>query len=125
MPLRTESTAEETTPLLAASGAGPTAQPNEEGVLKSNGNGILHANGTGKASTSTTAANGHAEDSSGEDEDKPLPKVQIFLLCFAKLTEPITFFSIFPFVNKMIHDLGIKEANVGFYAGVIVCLCPC
>jgi len=54
--------ADETTPLLAASLAGPTAQPNEEGP-------ILRQD--------------------AEEDDTPLPKFQIFLLCYARMAEPI------------------------------------
>ena len=56
-------------------------------------------------------------------EDAPLPKIQILLLCYARLVEPLAFFCIFPFINQMIFDTGgIKAADVGFYTGVIVCL---
>lgn len=56
-----------------------------------------------------------------EDEDKPLPRGQIFLLCYARLVEPIAFFAIFPFINKMIKETGdFDEADVGFYSGLIV-----
>ena len=56
-----------------------------------------------------------------EDEDKPLPQGQIFLLCYARLVEPIAFFAIFPFINKMIKETGdFDEADVGFYSGLIV-----
>ncbi|KAJ7650799.1 hypothetical protein FB45DRAFT_888824 [Roridomyces roridus] len=54
-----------------------------------------------------------------EDFDK-LPMGQIVLLCYARLVDPIAFFSIFPFINKMIHEeAGIPETDVGFYAGLI------
>ena len=88
----------ETTPLLAASGAGPTAQPNEESLI-------------------------HDPPPKDIEDDRPLPRAQIFLLCYARLVEPIAFFSIFPFINKMLWETGnIKEADVGFYSGLIVCL---
>jgi hypothetical protein len=59
-----------------------------------------------------------AED---EDEDKPLPVGQIMLLCYARLVEPIAFFSIFPFIQQMILEVGgVKEEDVGFYSGLIV-----
>ncbi|KAJ7617228.1 MFS transporter [Roridomyces roridus] len=55
-----------------------------------------------------------------DDLDEPLQMSQIGLLCYARLVDPIAFFSIFPFVNKMIHEeAGIPEADVGFYAGLI------
>ena len=55
------------------------------------------------------------------EEDKPLPKDQIFFLCFARLIEPIAFFCIFPFINQMIWETGeVAETDVGFYSGLIV-----
>jgi hypothetical protein len=62
-----------------------------------------------------------AGDSSRVDDDKPLPKGQILLLCYLRLVEPIAFFAVFPFINKMISEIGsIKEEDVGFYSGLIV-----
>jgi MFS family permease len=91
---RDHSAAQETTPLLAASAAGPTAQANEEALVH-------------KAVPK-------------DDDDKPLPKAQIFLLCYARLVEPIAFFSIFPFVNQMIWETGhLTPGDVGFYSGLI------
>ncbi|KAF3041596.1 hypothetical protein E8E12_009393 [Didymella heteroderae] len=55
-----------------------------------------------------------------ENEDVPLPKAQIFLLCYTRVIEPIAFFSIFPYVNSMIENVGgIQKEDVGFYAGLI------
>ena len=91
------SASDEATPLLAASGAGPTAQANEEPLIHE-------------------AATKDQDD----DDDKPLPKFQILLLCYARLVEPIAFFSIFPFINQMIWETGhLKQADVGFYSGLI------
>ncbi|KAG9777011.1 hypothetical protein KCU88_g4624, partial [Aureobasidium melanogenum] len=54
------------------------------------------------------------------DEDKPLPKDQIFYLCFARIVEPIAFFCIFPFINQMIWETGeVAQTDVGFYSGLI------
>lgn|SRR5665213_288802 len=56
--------------------------------------------------------------------DKPLPIKQILILCYARLVEPIAFFGIFPFVNKMVQETGhLDEADVGFYSGLIVWFC--
>ena len=56
-----------------------------------------------------------------DGDDRPLPRTQMFLLCYARLVEPIAFFTIFPFINKMIWETGgLKEADVGFYSGLIV-----
>ena len=59
------------------------------------------------------------------DEDKPLPRDQIILLCFARFVEPVAFFGVFPFINQMIWETGeVAETDVGFYSGLIVrCLC--
>ncbi|KZO91658.1 MFS general substrate transporter [Calocera viscosa TUFC12733] len=52
--------------------------------------------------------------------DHPLPKLQVFLLCWAAIVEPVAFFSIFPFINQMIFETGgVDEADVGFLSGVI------
>ena len=63
----------------------------------------------------------HKTNSQDDESEKPLPVGQIFLLCFARFVEPIAFFSIFPYINEMIHKTGnIPEADVGFYSGLIV-----
>lgn len=52
--------------------------------------------------------------------ERPLPKGQIFLLCFARMMEPIAFFSIFPFIAQMVQKNGrLPESDVGFYSGLI------
>jgi hypothetical protein len=86
-------TSTETTPLLATIAAGPTAEPIE----------------------ASPQANGIHD----YDEDAPLPKLQIWLLCICRLVEPIAFFSIFPYINQMIRDTGIATEDVGFYSGLI------
>jgi hypothetical protein len=66
---------------------------------------------------------GNYETAAKDDGEKPLPRNQILLLCYARLVEPVAFFSIFPFINKMIWDTGnVEEADVGFYSGLIVSL---
>lgn len=65
--------------------------------------------------------NGHKHQPSHHEDDKPLPKLQIFLLCYARMIEPIAFFAIFPFINTMIWETGdLDKADVGFYSGLIV-----
>ncbi|KAI8963137.1 MFS general substrate transporter [Daldinia sp. FL1419] len=88
--------ATETTPLLAASPVATTS-------------------GSG-----TFAAEGESRRPVDNPKDKPLPKLQIFLLCHARLVEPIAAFSIFPYVNKMVQENGNLEIeDVGFYGGLI------
>ncbi|KAH8631994.1 hypothetical protein IG631_13677 [Alternaria alternata] len=54
------------------------------------------------------------------DKNKPLPKAQIFLLCYAVCAAPISFFSIFPYINFMIERVGgVDKEDVGFYSGLI------
>jgi hypothetical protein len=99
--------ASETTPLLAVSSENPVTQADSE---------TLEINKIGGTATTST------ED---EDEDKPLPVGQIMLLCYARLVEPIAFFSIFPFIQQMILEVGgVKEEDVGFYSGLIVSVLP-
>lgn len=99
--------ASETTPLLAASAENPITQADSE---------TLDIN---KITGTTTVE--EEQETQDEDEDKPLPMGQIMLLCYARLVEPIAFFSIFPFINQMIQEVGdVAEEDVGFYSGLIV-----
>lgn len=89
--------ATETTPLLATTETSPTAEPVDPPRPTPNTDGA------------------HADD-----ENAPLPRAQIFLLCYTRVVEPIAFFSIFPYINSMIeHVGGIEKDDVGFYLGLI------
>ncbi|KAJ5690801.1 hypothetical protein N7462_005193 [Penicillium macrosclerotiorum] len=56
----------------------------------------------------------------GDKEEAPLPKVQVLLLCYARVIEPLAFFSIFPYVNQMVQNNGsVPDSDVGFYSGLI------
>ncbi|RDW57042.1 hypothetical protein BP6252_13914 [Coleophoma cylindrospora] len=89
----------EVTPLLGTSATKPQAQVREEAV---------------------TPFFRQEEQPDDDGEDAPLPIVQIALLCYCRMVEPVAFFSIFPFINKMILETGnIEEADVGFYSGLI------
>lgn len=117
-PPRTPATATEITPLLATSSEAPLAQANEETLLIHPGISDTKAADNSTAASSTTAA----EDEQDGDEEKPFPVGQVLLCCYCVLTTPIAFFSIFPFINKMIQETGdMPEADVGFYSGLIVC----
>lgn len=75
------------------------------------------------ASESTLQARqiGNGETDGHSNDSEKLPIVQIMLLCFARIAEPIAFFSIFPFIGEMIEDVaGVSESEVGFYSGLIV-----
>ncbi|KAL3469001.1 MFS general substrate transporter [Aspergillus californicus] len=54
------------------------------------------------------------------DDEKPLPRFQILLLCYARMIEPLAFFSIFPYVSQMVQDNGnVPDSDIGFYSGLI------
>lgn len=64
--------------------------------------------------------NAIGNDGAANGEEKPLPIFQILVLSFARLIEPIAFFSIFPYVNQMAQQNGnLAEEDVGFYSGLI------
>ncbi|KAL2270250.1 hypothetical protein VTJ83DRAFT_2434 [Remersonia thermophila] len=55
-----------------------------------------------------------------EAGDKPLPARQILALCYARLVEPIAYFSIFPYINEMVQRNGdLADTDMGFYSGLI------
>ncbi|KAF3075517.1 putative peptide/nitrate transporter [Trichoderma lentiforme] len=61
-----------------------------------------------------------AENGAHHKPSKPLPHMQVFLLCFAKVMEPIAFFAIFPFIAEMVAKNGnLPKSDVGFYSGLI------
>jgi hypothetical protein len=95
---RAVSAIDEVTPLLAASDA-------------------VQANGAKEHAPLAPQAPEHDD----REDDTPLPKSQIFLLCYARMIEPIAFFTIFPFINQMIWETGnLEQEDVGFYSGLIV-----
>lgn len=47
-----------------------------------------------------------------------MPKSQLLLLCYIRVLDPISFFSIFPFIAKMVkHNGHLADTDVGFYSG--------
>ncbi|KAK1755377.1 major facilitator superfamily domain-containing protein [Echria macrotheca] len=55
-----------------------------------------------------------------DGDDKPLPVWQIAILCYARWVEPVAFFSIIPYVNKMAKENGnLQDSDAGFYSGII------
>ncbi|KYK56511.1 hypothetical protein DCS_03511 [Drechmeria coniospora] len=90
--------AAETTPLLADGRLVPDADADTEADAASSSDSVLKDGRSGK----------------------PLPKGQIFLLCYARVMEPIAFFSIFPYIAQMVQRNGhLPESDVGFYSGLI------
>lgn len=59
-------------------------------------------------------------DGGAKVDEKPLPKLQVLLLCYARVVEPLAFFSIFPYVSQMVQDNGnVRDSDIGFYSGLI------
>ncbi|KAJ5490479.1 Tetracycline resistance protein TetA/multidrug resistance protein MdtG [Penicillium expansum] len=81
--------------------------------------------GSSKINYADVPAPGTLYSSSGSgddnnDKEKPLPKFQILLLCYARAVEPLAFFSIFPYVSQMVKDNGnVPDSDIGFYSGLI------
>lgn len=99
--------ATEQTPLLATGDIAPTADPtvSEATTLQGSGAGTFPDNAAGEPE---------------EDDGKPFPKWQIFWICFARVVEPMAFFSVFPYINKMAQENGnLDDADPGFYSGAI------
>ncbi|CAD6582288.1 MAG: hypothetical protein TREMPRED_003255 [Tremellales sp. Tagirdzhanova-0007] len=51
----------------------------------------------------------------------PLPRLQLFIICLIRITEPMCFQVIFPFINQMLLDVGAVKnpETVGYAAGVV------
>jgi MFS family permease len=61
------------------------------------------------------------EDAAAEDAPPtPLPRLQIALLTYTRVCEPLAFAILFPFVNSMVLNTGeVSAAQVGYYVGLI------
>ncbi|KAH7170132.1 major facilitator superfamily domain-containing protein [Dactylonectria macrodidyma] len=101
--------ASETTPLLASStGDALLADPDTEVST------LVGTTTPASIAASVTAA------PTSSDGGKPLPKFQILLLCYARMAEPLAFFSIFPFIAQMVQRYGeLPDSDVGFYSGLL------
>lgn len=59
-----------------------------------------------------------------DDENRPptpLPKMQIFVLCVMRLSEPIAFLCILPFIPQMLRENmpNVPRSQIGYWAGLI------
>jgi hypothetical protein len=62
-------------------------------------------------------------DSSIDWAPTPLPKLQLFIIIFIQISEPVTSTVIYPFVNELIRSLGVTngdEKRTGYYVGIVV-----
>lgn len=74
------------------------------------------------ASTSETLVGGERRRKKREVERTPLPLVQIGVLLFLQLSEPVTSQAIYPFINELIKNMDVTggdERRVGYYAGLV------
>ncbi|CAH0018368.1 unnamed protein product [Clonostachys rhizophaga] len=89
---------------------------------KSNSNGASHEEATERTPLFRNLPS-DGEDSENDGDQpvkKPLDKVQMFLLCYARMMEPIAYFAIFPFIAEMVERNGkLPESDIGFYSGLI------
>ncbi|KAH7928077.1 MFS general substrate transporter [Leucogyrophana mollusca] len=63
-----------------------------------------------------------ADASISRQRNTPLPKLQLFVLLYVQLAEPITSTVIYPFVNQLVRETGITggdERKTGYFAGLI------
>ncbi|KAJ7669124.1 major facilitator superfamily domain-containing protein [Mycena rosella] len=54
-------------------------------------------------------------------EVQPAPKAQLMALCMARLSDPINYTQIFPYINEFIGTLHVTDdpARMGFYSGLV------
>jgi hypothetical protein len=57
----------------------------------------------------------------GDVSPTPLPIVQLLIILFLRVTEPIAYMVCFPFINQMLLDIGAVDdpKKAGFYAGIV------
>lgn len=106
MPSRSQSrSTSESTPLLRELSPTPLPSQSTLDVIRERDEVICEGDGT------------EADDG---DDGKGLEGKQIFFLCLARTVEPIAFFGIFPFINQMIFEMGVRKEDVGFWSGLVV-----
>lgn len=115
--------ATERTPLLATKDIAPTADPVVAVATTLQASGSNSSRGGALDGTEDEEYDGGSSVEGQDDDDDqgpPLPKWQIFWLCFARMVEPMAFFSIFPYINQMAQRNGnLADTDVGFYSGLI------
>jgi MFS family permease len=83
-----------------------------------------HSSSSTYDSIAELPSGGDHDNGANKEHPTPLPKLQIFLISFIQIAEPIIATVIFPFVVQLIRDTGVTggdEAKTGYYAGFIVC----
>ncbi|PWN39921.1 MFS general substrate transporter [Ceraceosorus guamensis] len=77
-----------------------------------------HVHHRGSRADSHSHSDSHSDSSA---KATPLPKMQLFILCVMRLSEPIAFTCIFPFIPYMLHDNlpDVPKDEIGYYAGLV------
>lgn len=57
----------------------------------------------------------------GQLYPSPLPKVQLGVLCFLRMLDPLCYTQIFPYINQFMSDLRVAKdpSQIGFYSGLV------
>lgn len=80
------------------------------------------SNNTISSSTPTSTLRNDEQLPSLPPRPTPLPRRQLFVLCLMRLTEPISFTVIFPFVTPMLRSNlpdSVPSSQLGYYAGLV------
>lgn len=61
-------------------------------------------------------------DDTQEIKYTPLPKIQLSILCYLRLLDPLNFSQIFPYVNQFMANLHptADPSQIGYYSGLVV-----
>jgi len=72
------------------------------------------------ADESTPLLSEHA-DLEATKRKTPLPKGQLAALCISRLTDPIAYTQLFPYINSMLFELHVTDdiSKIGFYSGLV------
>ena len=68
-------------------------------------------------------ASHHESGTRREAQATPLPKLQLFILLYLQLAEPIASSVVYPFVNQLVRETGVTggdDRKTGYFAGLIV-----
>ncbi|ATY61636.1 Major facilitator superfamily transporter [Cordyceps militaris] len=72
--------------------------------------------------SSSTSDNGAEtrQDNCAASSSSQMPRIQLILLCFSRMMDPVVFCSIFPYIAAMVHrNTGLPVSDVGFYSGLV------
>ncbi|PWN21435.1 MFS general substrate transporter [Microstroma glucosiphilum] len=102
------------------------ARPSDVDEVNGDGRGLYHSADARDEQSQPLLGNGqaHQAEETGQADRPPatpLPKLQIFIVCIMRLSEPMSFLFIFPFINEQLHDAlpDVPVAELGYYVGLI------